>query len=380
MKVLSLSLDPHILRADSVVATRSCRYGEVLERFTIIVPVPQAATQTLAPRVIVFGTGGRTKVGQLWRLYRHARQLMAAEHYDVISSQDTYFLGLVAVWLARRYHCGVEVQVHGIEKLSWWRALLARYVLRRAGSIRVASAVLQRHLCAQLTLTPERMRVVPIYVDVTALGFDSATQPPAVQAVLQEKRRAFTAAYGDRCNVVSVNRLVSIKNIPMQLAAIATLKAQYPQLLLHIVGDGPLRAALQAEIVQRGLTEHVMLHGYQAGIDLSTFFTASDCFVLTSDFEGYGMVVIEAAKAGLPIVMTEVGCAGEVVHDGTSALIVPPRDTAAFTAALERVLTDAALRARLAAGAAQASEQLPSFATVLAEYQASWQQALAHRR
>ena len=101
-----------------------------------------------------------------------------------------------------------------------------------------------------------------------------------------------------------------------------------------------------------------------------------DCFVLTSDYEGWGMVIIEAATAGLPIIMTDVGCAGELIVDGESGLVVPPQDVPALTTAMRQVLTDPALRERLSIGSLHSLKQLPSFEQLLKEYRQNWELAL----
>lgn len=379
MRILSLSLDPQILNKESVVAARTLRYGETAGTFTVIVPSVERAILALSPAVSVYGTGGGNKLTRLYRMFTIARSLLKKDAYDVISSQDTYFLGLLALFLGRIFHTGVEVQVLGIEKLSFFRKMLSQFVLRRAGSIRVLSLGLKKRLLKEFKLSEARMVLVPIYVDVSSLGFDAERQSPALQAKMELQRKAFHDAYGDRFNIVSVNRLVPIKNIPMQIEAIARLNHEFPQIMLHILGDGPLHAELKEEIEKRGLSTHVLLHGYKSGAALSAYLTEGDCYVLTSDFEGYGMAVIEAATAGLPIVMTDVGCAGEVIKDGESGLVVPVEDADAFTQALRSVIADRALRERLRSGAQKCIAELPSFDTVLERYQASWQQALAHR-
>jgi glycosyltransferase involved in cell wall biosynthesis len=71
-------------------------------------------------------------------------------------------------------------------------------------------------------------------------------------------------------------------------------------------------------------------------------------YVQPSYFEGWGLAVIEAAAAGVPIVMTDVGCAGEIIKDGENGLVVPPGNVTALAEALERVMKDEALRSALA--------------------------------
>jgi glycosyltransferase involved in cell wall biosynthesis len=372
MKILSLSLDPLVLDPQSVAAERNRRYGDALSRYAIIVPSGEKKTVPLSEKTIVYGTGGSKKILQILQLFLYARRLLRSGHFDLITSQDTYFLGLTGLILSRMYGCALEVQVLGIEKLSPLRKMLARFVLSRADGIRVLSRGLQQRLVEGFGISTDRMSLVPIYVDVSSLGFSRAADDPEVAAVVAD----FEKSYGDRFNIASVNRLVPIKNIPMQLYAIAALKEAFPQILLHIVGDGPEREALAAEIERLGLQGHVILQGFKSGLALRPFFSESDCFVLTSDFEGYGMVVVEAATAGTPIVMTEVGCAGELIQDGESGRIVPPRDTEAFTDALRQVISDDGFRKHLSEGAKKAIAELPTFDTVLEKYLAAWRFAI----
>lgn len=379
MKVLSLSLDPLILNTESVVASRSIRYGDMLEAYTIIVPSSKTDVVTLSSRCTVYATGGTSKLLQFLQIWRIASRLMQEHTYDVISSQDTYFLGFIAWLLAKKYHLGLEVQVLGIEKMSIVRRFLTKFVLQRAGSIRVLSRGLQKRLVSEFGIPDTRMMLVSIFVDVSSLGFSTENLSSEMAEKLEHAMNSFKQKYDGRFNILSVNRLVPIKNIPMQIDAMLVLKETFPQVLLHIVGDGPMYNQLQQQIEDNGLAEHVLLHGFKSGVDLSPFFTQSDCFVLTSDFEGYGMVVIEAATAGLPIVMTDVGCGGEVIVNKESGLIIPIRDTKACVVALTEMLENRALAEHIRSGAQASIAQLPTFDTVLGKYKASWQQALTNR-
>lgn len=378
MKILSFSLDPQILNKDSVVAARNVRYGEVLESLSIIVPSPEKKHVQLSSNTTVYGTGGRTKIAQFVRMAVLAWQRVHEEKCDVITAQDTYFLGLLGVLLSRYFHCGLEVQVLGIEKLNFFRKALSQFTLKRAGSIRVLSKGLWKRLVTEFGISEDRMVLVPIYVDVSSLGL-SGIKSEEQKAELVHYTSHFDQQYGSRFNIVSVNRLVPIKNIPMQLCAIKEIAQKHPEVLLHIVGDGPEKESLEKEIKERGLSSHVILHGAKFGSELSAFFTQSDCFVLTSDFEGFGMVVVEAATAGTPIVMTNVGCAGEVVEDRVSALIVEPKDEEAFTQVLLHVIEDEELRTRLGQNAQRSIAELPTFDMVLDKYRASWEQALRNK-
>lgn len=372
MKILSLSLDQHILDPQSVVAQRNKRYGERLERYTILVPSSEKKTIHLSSCTSVYGTGGRTKLSQLFKLFLEAVRLMRAHRYDVVTSQDTYFLGLCGLASARLFRSGLEIQVHGIEKMRSVRKRLAQFILASADSIRVPSQTIKKYLIQEIAAPQERITIVPVFVDVAALGLDSESK---LEGEYVQQREQFKKRYQGRFNIVSINRLVPIKNIPLQLEVVQRLKEEFPHLLLHIVGEGPERESLQRLIDQKGLEEHVVLHGARFGHALHTFYTQADCFILTSNFEGYGMVVVEAAAFGCPIVMTDVGCAGDVVKNRESALIVPPSDAEAFARAVREVVADPDLREQLKEKARHAVESLADFETVMQKYLRSWEAA-----
>ena len=380
MKVINIGLDSLTLDPKSVVASRNRAYGEMTEQYSVLSPAKETVIVPLSEKTTAFGFGGKNKAVQLWSIYRKAASLVKAGMGDVVTTQDTYFLGLLGVILREQYNCALEVQVLGIEKLSFHRRLLLQFVLKRADSIRVLSPRLLKRLVSEFGIKEDRMVLVPIYVDVSTLGFTVSTTDTHLAQEVAIQNELFQKEYAHRFNIVSVNRLVPIKNISMQLQAIETLCTKFPNILLHIVGDGPLETQLKEEIEDRSLGDHVILHGYKSGTQLSPFFTQSDCFVLTSDFEGYGMVIVEAATAGLPIVMTDVGCAGDVVVNEKSAVIVPPKDVNAFTYALERLIEDSSLRGRLKKEAFLSVANLPSFADVLDKYKASWEHALENKR
>lgn len=355
MKVLSFSLDPQMLNKESVVASRNSRYGAALQRLTVIVPSSQKREIQLSPTTTVYGTGGGYKATQLVRLFLKAASCLRRGSYDVISSQDMYFLGLLSVILAKIFRCGLEIQVHGIEKIKT-RAFLARHVLRWAGSVRVPTTRLKNYLVDTLKLDGDKVFVIPVYVDVSP--FSSVS------------RSADNDGY---FNILSVNRLVPIKNISLQLQAVKELRKVHPRILLHIVGEGPLQSELHSQIQYLEMGDAVMLHGYKTGQDLVDLYSRADCFVLTSDFEGYGMVVVEAAAAGLPIVMTDVGCAGDFIVHEVNGLIVPVGDVRAVVAALERLINDPLMRKRLGEQACHSTHSLLSFEATFDKYVRSWQ-------
>lgn len=377
MHVLNLALDPKTLDPESVVAFRNRAYGATIGQYSIIVPSPATITVQLSDVTTAYGISGLHKLVQLFRMYLCAESLFRVRPYVVVTTQDMYFLGLLGMLLARRHHLGLEVQVLGIEKLTPLRRRVALFVLRHASVVRALSVRLKNRLMTEFGVPEEKIVVVPIYVDVQKLGLDVRTLGIEDTKRFEALSHTFRENYGTKFNFLTVSRLVPIKQIKMQLATLAKLVVSYPDVMLHIVGDGPDEMVLKEQVTTLGLEEHVILHGYQSGFTLGMFYLECDSFLLTSDYEGWGMVIVEALTAGLPVIMTDVGCAGELVFNEESGLIVTPGDVVALSMAMERMVRDSELRNRLSENALRTLAQLPHFEVILEQYKKNWERALA---
>jgi sugar transferase (PEP-CTERM/EpsH1 system associated) len=136
--------------------------------------------------------------------------------------------------------------------------------------------------------------------------------------------------------------------------------------VLILVGDGPAREALIAEIEQLKLTQRVRLLGSRD--DVPKILASFDVFVLSSLSEGYSLALVEAASAGLPIIATDVGGNAEIVHEGLSGLIVPAGDLEALMTAMRRLLKDPQLRQSMGKEAARWADQHGSIDTMHHRY------------
>jgi L-malate glycosyltransferase len=122
---------------------------------------------------------------------------------------------------------------------------------------------------------------------------------------------------------------------------------QVPDARFVIAGEGELRAALERQIKDHHLEKHVMLLGFRP--DVLSLHKAFDLFVMSSVTEGLGTSLLDAMACEKPVVATNAGGIPEVVLEGTTGLLVPPRDHAAMAAAVVRLLRDPALRDRMGA-------------------------------
>ena len=175
----------------------------------------------------------------------------------------------------------------------------------------------------------------------TCRARDTVVIPTAVDAGAVPQARHD----GSPPRVITVGRLAAPKDPVTLVRALARVHGS--PFTATIVGDGPDRAAVEAEIRAAGLEGVVELAGERH--DVPRLLADADVFVLSTRSEGAPLSVLEAMAAGLPVVASAVGGVPEIVADGATGLLVPPDDAAALAAALEQLLADAALRRRLGA-------------------------------
>jgi glycosyltransferase involved in cell wall biosynthesis len=145
----------------------------------------------------------------------------------------------------------------------------------------------------------------------------------------------------------NVAALVPHKGQKHLIEAAARLLLDEPDARVVIAGEGELRDSLTQQIRHHHLEKHVILAGFRP--DILSLHKAFDVFVMSSVTEGLGTSLLDAMACGRPVVATNVGGIPEVVVDGETGLLVPPRDPAAMAAALARLLADRALRERMGA-------------------------------
>ena len=138
--------------------------------------------------------------------------------------------------------------------------------------------------------------------------------------------------------VGTVTRL-STQKAPLDFVATAALVAEdFPEVHFVVVGDGPLRPQVEAEIAAQGLTDRLHLTGLRR--DIPDLMHSFDIFALSSLWEGLPRVLPQAMAAALPIVATAVDGNAEAVSYGVNGLLAPPGDPPAFAAALRELLGD----------------------------------------
>jgi glycosyltransferase involved in cell wall biosynthesis len=168
-------------------------------------------------------------------------------------------------------------------------------------------------------------------------------------AASAEQGLAIRARYGGGPLILFVGVLRYYKGLHYLLEAMPQIPAR-----LLIVGDGPMRGALQAHASALRLGDKVIFAGRVADEELPAYYRAADVFVLPASerSEAFGLVQLEAMTSGLPVVSTELGTGTSFVNlHGESGLVVPPKDPVALAQAINALLGDEPLRRRLGEGA-----------------------------
>jgi glycosyltransferase involved in cell wall biosynthesis len=161
--------------------------------------------------------------------------------------------------------------------------------------------------------------------------------------------REAAAGPGGEPLIAGIGRLVEQKGFVHLIDALARLRRDGLAARLLLLGEGPLRADLEARAAAAGVADRVSLPGFRA--DVQGLLATVDVVAFSSLDEGLPMALLEAMAAARCVVATDVGGVGDAVRHEREGLLVPPRDPASLAAALARVLRDGELRRRLGAAA-----------------------------
>jgi glycosyltransferase involved in cell wall biosynthesis len=245
-----------------------------------------------------------------------------------------------------------------------WHWPIQRLAQRAAETVVVPSASAARMAMEWAGVAEEKIVVIPNAIDLT--DWETARSP-------------IPAADPRPYPITFLGRLDPIKDVPTLVRAVRTLNSgkrkgeistgrHGPALLvhMHIYGEGHDRGRIEETIRQENLGASVTLHG---AVDRpQSAMAQSGLLVLPSLAEGFGLVLIEAMAAGVPVVATDVAGIRDVVRAGQTGLLVPAGNAAALAHAIERIIMDQALRHQLTSNASADVRQRFVWDIVLEQY------------
>lgn len=295
-----------------------------------------------------------------WRILGLAR-LIRGLGADVVHLHNvkSHLHGALAARLA-----GVPVVVSTKHGRNYPTTPLARMTNRLACAI-CSDLIGVSTDCASIWSEIEAARADKVSVIVN--GIDPAAFP-------YSPRRSAEGA-----RAVSVARLSAVKDPITLLRATRRVIDFEPGFRLDLVGDGPLRAEVEAEIARLGLAGSVRVHG--ALHDVRPVLSGAGFFVLSSQSEGVSMTLLEAMAMGLPVVATHVGGTPEVVLNGTTGVLVPPLQPDALAEAMLWMMRHPDARRRMSLAARRRVEERFTIRRTVEAYERVYRRALqAHDR
>jgi glycosyltransferase involved in cell wall biosynthesis len=314
------------------VATRLHARDDVNVEVACLGRFGPVAAQLRDAGVHVTAFGARSPVelvNIVWKLVR----LLLHGHFDTVVSFLIHANTVAAI--ASRFVSGTRFiqSIQTTQPRPRWHWWLQRIVHHAAEQIVVPSPSAARVAHEWSDVPPQKIVVIPNAIDPGEFRI-TGFQPVSAPAHGLDTR--------DTVKVGFIGRLDPVKRIPDLLRAIASLDLRYT---LHIFGEGAERAFLRSMIDFLGITDRVTLHGLvmhpQAAL------AQLDLLVLPSQAEGFGLVLIEAMAAGVPVVATDVAGICDVVRNGETGLLVPVASPAELARAIREVSEDRALRGRL---------------------------------
>ena len=305
VRVLQVSADRSsrgILFSGTAAAKRQEAYARAIGELFVISfsRVRDGASERVFGTLRIIPTNSYSRFLYILDAYRKARHLPKP---DVVSAQDPFETGLAGWLLARHFGVPLHVQIHtdlfspSYARLSIvhrLRVLVARFVLRRAARIRTVSDRIKQSLIHELHIPAERVSVLPIYVDIESLR--NAPTDSALAVTF--------AAY--RTKLLVVSRLEPEKHVALALRALR--ESAPPSTCLIIVGSGSEQKSLMRLAETLGIAESVFFEG---AVEAAPYYRIAELVLVTSRFEGYGLVIIEALASGVPVLSTDVGIAHE---------------------------------------------------------------------
>lgn len=235
---------------------------------------------------------------------------------------------------------------HGHE-VGWSMLPGARGALRRIGSAVDVVTFVSHYTRSRFAAAFGPMAALehlPSGVDTDVFRPDPAAR--------EELRRRY--GLGERPVVVCVSRLVPRKGQDVLVRALPAIRRRVPDAALLLVGDGPDRQRLERLVVESGVEDHVVVAGAVPWGELPAHYAAGDVFAMPCrtrhgglDVEGLGIVYLEAAATGLPVVAGRSGGAPETVRDGVTGHVVDGQDVTAVADAVAGLLADAELAATM---------------------------------
>ncbi len=374
MKILNLGIDNSLCDKKSITSRRIIEYGELVEKYDVIVPGQNSDELNLSQKVTTFCIGGKNKIVQFFSIYKKAKQLLQDNKYDLITIQDPFELSLAGWILSRKYNIGLNIQEHGDffstkhwrnESLrNFYRYYLGKFLIKRADSVRVVSEKIKNTLLNDLKINENKSVVVPVYTELKVES-DQRKCPWVQKSKVRND---------DKFVFLWMGRFVKQKNLDLLTRAFKEVSEKCDKAVLRLVGRGEEKEKIVDLVKELKIKSKVEFIDWVD--DIYFEYDRANAYVLSSNYEGWGRVIVEALQSKLPILMTEVGCARELIKHEKNALIASIGDLKRFSFEMERLYNSEDLRNKFIKNSESALKDLKNKKETLDLYLKSWERAI----
>lgn len=333
MRILTIGTDRKLFEENSMVFLRMQEYAKRVDEMHIVVFTKMGYKDKNVGNLFIHPTNSLSRFHYISNAIKLGDKLIKKYNLSitnsVISTQDPFETGIVGFYLHKKYFLPLQVQVHTdfLSKnfknslLNRLRVLIAKYILPKAQGVRVVSEVIKDSIIKFIPKIKASIDVLPVFVDAEKIN-SSEIKVNLEKEFPQYKFIIFMAS-----------RLSKEKRIDVAIKSLKNIVGEFPQTGLVIAGNGSEKNRLERLSRKMGLEKNISFIGWQD--DLISYFKSADLFLLTSEYEGYGMTLVESALCGCPIVTTKVGLAKtDIFKNGQNSIVCEVNDVKSISEAI----------------------------------------------
>ena len=353
MKVLSIGRDKEgkIFDKNSAVSGRNISYGQSMQSLDIVVFTLKSQgfkKIKISENVTVYPTNSASRWFFVWNAISLGKKIIRENKFVrgdcVITCQDPFECGFIGWRIAKYFRLPLHLQIHTdflsphfkTSFFQGFRVFVAKFLIPRADFVRVVSLRIAKSLEKAHIKLKHSARVLPIRVDVESIISEGAKNENS------DLKKLFPQF---KFIILMASRLTKEKRVSDAISAFAGIVPDHPYVGLVIVGDGPLRDHLQNEAKNLSISEKVVFLGFRS--DIFSLIKSANLFLSTSEYEGYGMSMLEAGLTHLSVLSTNVGVAGEILVHLKNSYICPVGDIFCISEGIKTLISDNSLRYQL---------------------------------
>jgi glycosyltransferase involved in cell wall biosynthesis len=364
MKVLILGKDPSIFfdSSEKYIGDSKSRHIFYTQRLRERFPHSEVKILTYTPRkdcstkisptegLDIYGTNSLSRAFFLFDLVRTLpRVLSNGWRPDVITVQTPWEEGLLGLILSKLMLARFVPQLHfnllsddwcSESILNIFRRRIGIFVLKHATKVRVVSEELKVVLTKLNILNPDNILIAPVGVDFK----ESKGNKAKLKVTIDENLR-------DKKVILFVGRFCDQKNLELWVNLAKKVSDMRSDVMFLMAGNGDRLRKVQSMVDEYGISDKFVFLGNVSHTNLPSVYRASDIFLLTSHYEGFGRVVLEAMISGIPVVSTRSVGPEDMILDGKTGFLFGKTEVAAISTCLLRLLDDEALSRNIGSAA-----------------------------